>query len=707
MILKLGAWQMRTGPDAGEIPAPIISVDGTRAKAIRDGDVVFDDQLAQGAFYGMARGGQIDKTQLLRGWVFNCAHHIATRAASLPLQLYKRTSPQRDKWSQVEQHPFLDLWNRPNPILYGYPLRYVIFMQLDTIGRAVLYMPKNKLGRPESIWPLIPSRVKVEQQEDGTLGYRYTLKSGRVEVLDPAEVVDIRWPHPFALVSGMSAMDAHAIAMDVSRMLEQYEHVMLKSGARPDYIISPKDGEWGSEADARKFKRDWEAQHSGLQGRATVAVPMTSVTVDKLNWSNDDLQFEVLTTYFKDTIQGAYGTPDTKFGKGTSMNRATAWAIDMQFNRDVISPRLTLLLEPFNAEVLPVYDSRLVGEFDNPVPQDEEFDRETARIELTNAVISINEYRERRGMPRVPWGDRPLVAISTVPLDPAGGLGRVPAAPPPAKAEKTLAREPAEVVWKTFLSRQEPWERLMQGVVAKQFDRQAAAVSARVKANMPKALGVVAGMSRRKVDGALKHELKDLVTDTIDLSEFDDDLADALKEVIREQLRSEGQAVIDETGVSITYDFDSPRARQTIGRLMDRIRDINRTTEDLLADALKEAIRNGESVYEMSTRIMGIFDAASRSRALTIARTETTSAQNLATVDGWDQSGVVKGKQWLTAMDEKVRPEHMVANGAMADLDGDFIVGGERLSYPGDPRGSASNNCNCRCTVVAVLDEEA
>mgnify|MGYP001804312122 CR=1 FL=1 len=41
-------------------------------------------------------------------------------------------------------------------------------------------------------------------------------------------------------------------------------------------------------------------------------------------------------------------------------------------------------------------------------------------------------------------------------------------------------------------------------------------------------------------------------------------------------------------------------------------------------------------------------------------------------------------------------------DGVRVGKDEDFDVQGEKLAYPGDPKGSAANVINCRCTVAVV-----
>ena len=83
-----------------------------------------------------------------------------------------------------------------------------------------------------------------------------------------------------------------------------------------------------------------------------------------------------------------------------------------------------------------------------------------------------------------------------------------------------------------------------------------------------------------------------------------------------------------------------------------------------------------------------------------------TGASNLATREGWEQSGVVESKVWLSALiPGRTRDEHAAAHGQEVGLNESFDVGGESLDYPADPSGSPENIINCLCSMVAQLKE--
>lgn len=96
-------------------------------------------------------------------------------------------------------------------------------------------------------------------------------------------------------------------------------------------------------------------------------------------------------------------------------------------------------------------------------------------------------------------------------------------------------------------------------------------------------------------------------------------------------------------------------------------------------------------------------------RAETITRTECGRVLEMAAQARMTEAAKsVPGlqKQWVHGHLAMVpRPEHMVANGQIRDVDQPFDVGGEKLMYPRDPAGSAKNTINCGCYTVPYRAE--
>ena len=95
-------------------------------------------------------------------------------------------------------------------------------------------------------------------------------------------------------------------------------------------------------------------------------------------------------------------------------------------------------------------------------------------------------------------------------------------------------------------------------------------------------------------------------------------------------------------------------------------------------------------------------------RSQVIARTEGLRAANLGSYESWRQAvedtGVLEPDQikrrWVTAKDDRVRPDHRGAAGQVRAFHEPFVVGGDRVMMP-------PHMPNCRCTQAFIVDLKA
>lgn len=123
---------------------------------------------------------------------------------------------------------------------------------------------------------------------------------------------------------------------------------------------------------------------------------------------------------------------------------------------------------------------------------------------------------------------------------------------------------------------------------------------------------------------------------------------------------------------------------------------ITEGTRDMIRQAVKEAMTHGDSPQQLASRLKQSH-AFSKWRSQTIARTEMARADGMGTYIGWVESGLVGGKQWITAEDDKVSE--------ICNANHDAGVIGLHEYFPSGDLMQPSHP-NCRCTVVAVLNED-
>jgi HK97 family phage portal protein len=157
----------------------------------------------------------------------------------------------------------------------------------------------------------------------------------------------------------------------------------------------------------------------------------------------------------------------------------------------------------------------------------------------------------------------------------------------------------------------------------------------------------------------------------------------------------------DELGGDDPWTMEDPQVIDFVNSRENRIKDASAEIWQDVRDDLAKGLDQGESNAEIAKRIRAKFTGLSKSRSETIAQTETGAAYGHGRQEAMERSGIAY-KEWLTAKDDKVRAEHVRADGQVVAVDEPFTVDGEKLTGPCDSRGSARNVINCRCVAIPV-----
>lgn len=204
---------------------------------------------------------------------------------------------------------------------------------------------------------------------------------------------------------------------------------------------------------------------------------------------------------------------------------------------------------------------------------------------------------------------------------------------------------------------------------------------------------------------------KGLVDDLVKLLMAGEDAAmggswrTVLTDILSAAFRAGAQAV----GVSLTW---APARRNAAvnAQLGSLVRDTNAATEAWLRSQIEASLAAGETTGDLQARITSGAQFGP-SRALAIARTESTRSVNAGAQAAWktaEADGLKVEQEWLSARDASVRPAHRALDGQRRGLDEPFTVpagvefAGAKGAGPG--RFSEAGMCvNCRCAVVPVV----
>lgn len=148
--------------------------------------------------------------------------------------------------------------------------------------------------------------------------------------------------------------------------------------------------------------------------------------------------------------------------------------------------------------------------------------------------------------------------------------------------------------------------------------------------------------------------------------------------------------------------------------ILARIQSVAETTQRAIAKVVETAVNEGSSIPAISKAIRKEANGEiNRNRATLIARTETISAMNKGRRLSMYTSNLKWNKRWVDTPDNRTRLSHRaIAQQDWRELEASYWLVNrsgtlEPADCPGDPRLSAENVCNCRCTEVYEVMRDA
>ena len=159
------------------------------------------------------------------------------------------------------------------------------------------------------------------------------------------------------------------------------------------------------------------------------------------------------------------------------------------------------------------------------------------------------------------------------------------------------------------------------------------------------------------------------------------------------------------------YDWqERPNVLQYLIGVRNRLSREPQETFDLVAGQIAAGVTLGEGMPELRDRVDEVLSTTKsarwKNRAVVIARTESLGALNGSRTDAFqafaEEGGEGMERMWLSTIDSRTRPSHVLADGQRVGLAEPFIVGGFPLMFPGDPSGPAGEVIQCRCTTLLL-----
>ena len=590
--------------------------------------------------------------------------------------------------------------------LSGFRLKANGEFEVDELGAPILKVPGNLAAGavPKQIWLLQPDCVTPKVGTEGVLfeKFIYEPSPGNCFEFPPEAIIYHRFFDPRSMTKGLGVIEAAATAVEQDREAGQYNTRFFKNSAVPGGVLTSDQNL--SQEDADRIEARWRQNFLGADKAHRVAVLGQGAKYAPASVAQKDMEFVASRNFSMAEIIAMFGVPPSKVSQMKDTNRASAAEEDKTFWAECIEPKLSRFADKINADLLPRWSANAKMVFEDVTPDDLQQQAETA-IKLVGAAIwTINEARDRFDWgEHVKWGDEPWlppgVSQPSNPLPTFNPAPKPPVSEEPPPAEPASEAEPAESIPPKMpfaLGKALPeaqHEELRQGfadAARRFFKAQAEAVATALDGNPE-----LAALSKSVSLTSRKATSDDFATTFLPWGEWVDRFDDEMTPAVEAAVKAGGMAALADLGVELAFDLTDPRVVAWMrGHLPELAGGVNDTTRQAIANALADGIAAGETTPALAERVAAVFEQADSFRADLIARTEEMQAQMRGHLEGWQQSGIVGGKEW-DALDDACEE--------CADMDGDFAALDEEFK---NGQMIPDVHPNERCTVLPILSDE-
>lgn len=368
-----------------------------------------------------------------RSWVYIMASRNGSAVASTPLRLYATvgdneamprvrygrplSKAQRDelikqnparntsalrcanKVVEICEHPFLDLIANPNRFRSQFEFFEETSIFNDLTGDSYWLMDFDALGRPKALQILpsqytriVPSKTKLIK------GYLFGRDTINRQAIPAKRVVHIRRPNPKDQYYGMGCLEASIVAANQYDSMDTYETALNKNMGIPALIVQYQNGNLNRN-DIPKLEAEWNRTLRGMANSGKIKVTDQNYDVKELAVTPREMAYMQGRKWSRNEIANAFDIPISML-ETENVNKANAQAGNEQYARRAILPRLRRIEDKINHDIIPLYqEPRIFAAFDNPVPEDIEFELKRAKDLFTAGIITRAQAQEMQSVP--------------------------------------------------------------------------------------------------------------------------------------------------------------------------------------------------------------------------------------------------------------------------------------------------------------------
>lgn len=383
-----------------------------------------------------------EASSLTNSAVWACVRIIAGTVAKTPTRVYRRT---RNGKELAPDHYLSALFSgSANQHLSSF--RFFRLMQAWQLlwGNAYAEIEMNGRGQIIALWPMRPDRMRIVQNDDGSLMYYYQPQGAWLvpRVIDEHHMFHLRGLELDGMV-GLSVIGQARQSVGLALAAEEYGGRFFANNGRPGMVLEHPGAL--SEKAQKSLLESWNRLHQGLQGSHRVGVLEEGMKLHEVGIPPEDAQFLQTREHQVLDVCRWYGMPPHKVA---ALDRATNNNIEhqgLEFVSDCMEDHFANWEAETAHTLLSAREAQsVVVKFDRSklIAGDYKSRAEGHAIYRQNGVLNGDEIREELDKNPIPAatesetpGQKFIVQLNMQPLEQVGEIEEAAESPQEAKKD--------------------------------------------------------------------------------------------------------------------------------------------------------------------------------------------------------------------------------------------------------------------------------
>jgi HK97 family phage portal protein len=329
-------------------------------------------------------------------------------------------------------HPVARVLERPNPWTGETEFKAALIRDMLLWGNGLALVSRVR-GEVRELHRIDPRSCSIiVDQLTGEPRYSVALQEGGVREFSFHDVIHLR-NVTIDGARGLGLVNLGAEAIGLANVLEQHAAALFARGARPGGALEIA-GKLTTETMTR-LRDSFSNIYAGTHNSGRTAILEQGVKFTPLQLASTDSQFLENRKFQVLEVARLLNMPAVLLNDLEHATLSNAEHLAQQFLGHTIAPILELFEDALERTLLTdeELDAGFAIEFDTTNFVRADLDKRFAALKtgIESGVLTLNEARDREGLPPVEGGDAPMRSVQTIPLAPDAAA--TPATPAPAQ----------------------------------------------------------------------------------------------------------------------------------------------------------------------------------------------------------------------------------------------------------------------------------